>query len=123
MLRHIPVRSFLEELLKPLEISQTELAHKLGVSIQRINTLIAGTRNVSPETALLLSAAFGRSAELWMNPQTSYDLWHAHKALKKTKVNPAKVSTHLRVKRSTKKAGRRKLISAAPRSSESSPPL
>ena len=99
-----PGEILLEEFLKPLDVSQTELARKLGVPVQRINTLIAGSRNVSPETALLLSAAFETSAEFWMNLQTSYDLWHAHKALQKTKVNLSKASKLLRVKRSTKKA-------------------
>ncbi|RPJ05944.1 MAG: addiction module antidote protein, HigA family, partial [Deltaproteobacteria bacterium] len=43
-----------EEFLKPLGISQTELAEKLGVSYPRINELIHGKRGDTPDNALSL---------------------------------------------------------------------
>jgi addiction module HigA family antidote len=53
------------------------LSAKLGVPLQRINTIINGKRGVTPETALLLSRFFETTAEFWMNLQTKYDLWMA----------------------------------------------
>jgi len=63
-----------EEFLIPMEMTQTELAAKVGVPVQRINELTNGKRGVTPETAWLLSKAFGTSPELWMNLQTAHDL-------------------------------------------------
>lgn len=72
-----PGEVLLEEFLKPREISQSALSAKLGIPLQRINTIINGKRGVTPETALLLSHFFETTAEFWMNLQTKYDLWMA----------------------------------------------
>lgn len=72
-----PGEVLLEEFLKPREISQSALSAKLGIPLQRINTIINGKRGVTPETALLLSRFFETTAEFWMNLQTKYDLWMA----------------------------------------------
>ena len=69
-----PGEVLLEEFLKPMSLSQTDLARHLGVPIQRINELVRGKRGVTPETAWLLAQAFGTSPELWMNLQMNYDL-------------------------------------------------
>lgn len=66
-----------EEFLKPMNLTQVELAKRMGVPIQRVNTVVTGKRAVTPETALLLSHVLGTSPEFWMNLQTNYDLWHA----------------------------------------------
>ncbi len=66
-----------EEFLKPLDIPQTKLAEKLGISVQRVNELVNGKRGVTPETAWLLAGAFGTSPEFWTNLQTAYDLARA----------------------------------------------
>ena len=42
----------LEEFLKPLEMTQVELAEKLGVSYPRVNELIHKKRGITPDTAL-----------------------------------------------------------------------
>lgn len=70
-----------EEFLKPLGMTQLQLAKKMNVPLQRVNTLINGKRAVTAETAILLSRVLGTSAELWMNLQTRYDLWKAAKRL------------------------------------------
>ncbi|MCM8813197.1 MAG: HigA family addiction module antitoxin [Candidatus Omnitrophica bacterium] len=62
------------EFLEPLEMSQTQLAEKMGVPIKRINSLVSGKRGMTPETALLLSGVFKTSPEFWMNLQVSHDL-------------------------------------------------
>ena len=50
-----PGEILLELYLKPSGMSQLELARRMGVPIQRVNTLINGRRDMSPETAILLS--------------------------------------------------------------------
>ena len=69
------------EFLEPMGLSQQTLADRLGVPIQRINTLVNGKRGVTPETAILLARFFETSPEFWMNLQTQHDLWMAHRAL------------------------------------------
>ena len=66
-----------EEFLVPLEITQTELASRLGVSFPRLNEVIRGKRGVTPDTALRLERVLGMPAEFWLGLQQDWDLWHA----------------------------------------------
>src|SRR6266568_4948477 len=50
-----PGAMLLEEYLKPRGITQVDLAARMGVPVQRVNTLINGKRGVTAETAILLS--------------------------------------------------------------------
>ena len=72
-----PGEMLLEEFLKPLGLSQTDLAEKLGVSYPRVNELIHGKRSVTPDTALRLEQLFGMEAQSWLNLQPAWDLYHA----------------------------------------------
>jgi addiction module HigA family antidote len=76
-----PGEILLKEFLEPLGISQIELAKKMGVPIQRVNTLINGKRDMTAETAILLSRALKTSSEFWMNLQVAYDLYEAERAM------------------------------------------
>ena len=76
-----PGEVLLEEFLKPMGMTQLQLAERLKVPIQRINTLINGKRGVTPQTAILLSRVFKNSPEFWMNLQAAYDLYEAKAAL------------------------------------------
>jgi addiction module HigA family antidote len=67
----------LEEFIKPLEITQTELALRLGVSYPRLNEIIKGRRSLTPDTALRLSHVLGMSADFWLGLQQDWSLWHA----------------------------------------------
>ena len=67
----------MEEFLKPLDLTQTELAKRLGVSFVRVTELVNGKRGVTPDTALRLEALFGMEAQFWMNLQLRWDLYHA----------------------------------------------
>ena len=72
-----PGEILFEEFLKPVGMTQHQLAARLKVPVQRINTLINEKRGVTPETAILLSRVFKNSPEFWMNLQTTYDLYQA----------------------------------------------
>ena len=69
-----PGEVLLEEFIIPKKLSQVDLARKIKVPIQRINTLINGKRDMTPETAILLARFFKTSPEFWMNLQTQRDL-------------------------------------------------
>ena len=67
----------LEEFLKPLGISQSAFAIRLGVSFPRLNEIVRGKRAVTPDTALRLARVTGMSADFWLGLQQDWDLWHA----------------------------------------------
>mgnify|MGYP001047025293 CR=1 FL=1 len=69
-----PGEILLEEFLEPMGITQVALAKHLGVPTQRINEIVRGKRGVTPETAWLLSQAFGTTPQFWLNLQMNYDL-------------------------------------------------
>lgn len=76
-----PGEILLEDFLIPKKMSQVELARKMHVPIQRVNTLINGKRDVSPETAILLSRVLETSPEFWMNLQITRDLAAAQQSM------------------------------------------
>ncbi|MEO0633847.1 MAG: HigA family addiction module antitoxin [Pseudomonadota bacterium] len=63
-----------EEFMKPLGLSSNALAARIGVPGNRVSMIVAGKRAVSGDTALRLAAAFGTTAEFWMNLQKGYEL-------------------------------------------------
>lgn len=69
---------FLEtRFLKPLHITQSELAKALGVSRRRVNELINGRRAITPDTAVRLAAYFGNDAASWMHLQVAWEIYAA----------------------------------------------
>ena len=66
-----------EEFLKPMGITQRQLADSLRVPYQRINEIVNGRRGVTPSTALRLSKYFGVSPDFWLNLQLRWDLYFA----------------------------------------------
>lgn len=72
-----PGEMLVEEFLKPMGISQNQLALDLRVPANRIGQIVRGLRGVTPETALRLARYFGNSPEFWLNLQQMYDLSRA----------------------------------------------
>ena len=72
-----PGEMLMEQFIAPLEIKQTDLAKRLGISYPRLNELIHGKRGVTPDTALRLERVLGMEAQFWLNLQTVWDLYHA----------------------------------------------
>ena len=72
-----PGEMLLEEFLKPMDLSQRDLADAIRVPYQRVNELINTKRGVTPSTALRLAKFFGNSPGFWMNLQLRWDLYQA----------------------------------------------
>jgi addiction module HigA family antidote len=69
-----PGEVLLEDFLKPMGISQYQLAKGMKVYPRKINEIVHGKRSITADTALRLSRYLGTTAELWLNLQTLYDL-------------------------------------------------
>lgn len=69
-----PPGEYIREELEARGWTQVDLANILGWWPKDVYGLIVGSRSITPETAGLLAEAFGTSAELWMNLETSYQL-------------------------------------------------
>jgi antitoxin HigA-1 len=68
------------EILKEMFISERGLTIKgLNMARAHLPSVINGHLGISPELAVKLSAAFGNSAQFWLNLQNNYELWHAEK--------------------------------------------
>ena len=60
-------------------ITVTEFAKALNVSRVALSRVVNQRAGVSAELSIRLAAALGTSAEVWLNMQQAYDLWHAQK--------------------------------------------
>ncbi len=85
----------LGEEIKELGLTANAFAEAIGVPSNRIYQLINGKRNMSANTALRLAAFFGTSAQMWMNLQTNYDLWHEERAAPRPQEYQAAQTRHL----------------------------
>lgn len=75
-----PGEMLLEEFLNPMGLTQRDLADGIQVPYQRVNELVNGRRGITPGTALRLAKFFGTTADLWMNLQLRWDLYHAQES-------------------------------------------
>ena len=70
--------AFIQEVyLTPHGMSGRELALQLGVAASTLSRVLNETSAVSPEMALRLSKALGRTPESWLTMQHNHDLWLA----------------------------------------------
>ncbi len=63
-----------EEFLKPMGLSQNQLALAIRVPARRINEIVHGKRRITADTALRLGQFFGMSPAFWLGLQMDYDL-------------------------------------------------
>lgn len=68
--------------MEPFGVSCRSLAEHLGVAASTLNRILKKQSGISPEMALRLSKAVGRSPESWLSMQDAYDLWVARKLVK-----------------------------------------
>jgi antitoxin HigA-1 len=69
-----PGEILLEEFLKPMNLSQNQIALALKVPARRINEIVHGKRRVTADTALRLARYFNMSPRFWLGLQMDYDL-------------------------------------------------
>lgn len=66
-----------EEFLVPMRMTQRQLAEHVGTDVKVVNRIVNGRTSVTAEMALKLGAAFGTSADFWLNAQNAVDLHRA----------------------------------------------
>ena len=74
--------------LAPLELSVKDFALMLDMHEKTVSNILNGKARITTETALKLSKLFRTSAELWMNMQVKYDLWHKSREMDLDKYKP-----------------------------------
>ena len=78
--------------LEPNGISSRELACQLDVAPSTLSRVLKGSSRISPEMALRLSKAIGRSPESWLAMQDAHDLWVARSQLDLRRVGKVKLA-------------------------------
>lgn len=68
-----PPGDTLADTLEEHEMTQTELARRLGVSLKHINQIVNAAASISVEMALGLEKVFGISAAFWLNRSSLYE--------------------------------------------------
>ncbi|TAM70847.1 MAG: addiction module antidote protein, HigA family [Microbacteriaceae bacterium] len=76
-----PGEFIVEVYLEPFGVSGRDLAKQLDVAASTLSRVLSGASRVTPEMALRLSKALGRSAESWLAMQDAHDLWVARQHL------------------------------------------
>jgi len=76
-----PGEFIIDVYLTPFGVSARELAAQLRVAPSTLSRVLNGSSRVSPEMALRLSKALGRSPESWLAMQTAHDLWIARQTV------------------------------------------
>lgn len=71
-----------EEYLKPLGLTQKQLADHIGYDLKVINRIVNGHSAVSAEMAVRLAAALNTTPEFWLNAQQAVDLFQASEQIK-----------------------------------------
>ena len=72
-----------EEFLKPLGMTQADLAAHLGYDVKVVNRIVNGRSAVTAEMAIRLGAAFRMPPEFWLNAQQAVDIYEASKRMRK----------------------------------------
>ena len=78
--------------LEPNGISGRELAAKLDVAASTLSRILKGASRITPEMALRLSKAIGRSPESWLSMQDNHDLWVARQNVNLQRVGKLKLA-------------------------------
>jgi len=76
-----PGEILMMEFLEPMKLSQTALAHAIGVPPRRINEIVLGKRAITADTDLRLARYFGMSEGFFIGLQTDYELMERKRAI------------------------------------------
>ena len=66
-----------EDVIKPLGLTVTEAAKRLGVTRKTLSALLNCKASLSPEMAIKIAKATETSPESWFNMQSKLDIWKA----------------------------------------------
>jgi addiction module HigA family antidote len=88
-----PGEVLLEEFLKPMNLSQNQIALALRVPARRINEIVHGKRRITADTALRLARYFDMSPKFWLGLQMDYDLDVAEDAMGEQLITEVSVLT------------------------------
>src|SRR5579884_1102216 len=66
-----------EDIIPAANITQTELAARIGVSRRTISEIIHEKRPITTDIAHRLAKVFNTSPEFWLNLQQAVDIWDA----------------------------------------------
>jgi addiction module HigA family antidote len=72
-----------EEFIKPLGLTQKQLADHLKCDVKVINRIVNDRTSLTAEMAIKLAAALKTTPEFWMNAQQAVDVYNANKTLGK----------------------------------------
>ena len=72
-----------EEFLKPLGMTQKQLADHIGCDVKVVNRIVNEKSSLTAEMALKLGAALNTSPEFWLNAQKAVDVFQARKSIGK----------------------------------------
>jgi len=64
----------LRDELENLNLTQSALAHHIGVLPKTINEICRGKRGISAEMSIKLARALGASPKFWLNLQNNWEL-------------------------------------------------
>jgi addiction module HigA family antidote len=81
-----------EVYLAPHGVSGRELAERLDVAPSTLSRILKGSSRVTPEMALRLAKAIGRSPESWLAMQDAHDLWVARRTVDLRQVGKLKLA-------------------------------
>ena len=70
-----PGRVLWREVLRPLRLTQAELAKRLRVSRRTVSQIVNARRPLTPDMALRLGRLLRRDPEPWLHAQIALDLW------------------------------------------------
>ncbi len=77
--------------LEPYGLSGRDLAEKLDVAASTLSRILRGSSRVTPDMALRLAKAIGRTPESWLAMQDAHDLWIARQSVDLKRVGKLKL--------------------------------
>ena len=90
-----PGEMLLEEFMRPLGLSVSELARAIDIPPNRISQLVHGKRAMTADTALRLERFLGWPARIWLQVQAEHDL-----ELSRRRPGAARIRRHPKVRAS-----------------------
>lgn len=77
-----------DEFLKPLDMTQLQLAVAMGTNRKVISQILANKRRLTVPEASKLSQLFGMDSGFWINLQSAHDRWEARRFCQQHPVKP-----------------------------------